>query len=216
MLAANILREYGVRNSKNYFQTDQGSRYGVPAANVMGLFILEKLVIDTAFTAPASNRYATDLMRFLRGSEDSNKIRLKLGLISLVHFPILRIDQTLHLIFLKFDTKYWSKKVHSSQNWQDHHYLTILSLVSTRIWKTMSMLYLGQPDVESLTARSDALNNTMIMISALFLRMSENLSIINIIFQIIQTTSELFHRSSISRDWALHLSLPREGKLTKI
>jgi hypothetical protein len=72
----------------------------------MGLFILEKLVIDTAFTAPASNRYATDLMRFLRGSEDSNKTRLKLGLISLVHFPILRIDQTLHLIFLKFDTKY--------------------------------------------------------------------------------------------------------------
>jgi hypothetical protein len=64
----------------------------------------------------------------------------------------------------------------------------------------MSMLYLGQADVESLTARSDALNNTMIMISALFLRMSENLSIINIIFQIIQTTSELFHRSSISRD----------------
>ncbi|CBY42526.1 unnamed protein product, partial [Oikopleura dioica] len=91
-LAANILREYSVRNSKNYFVTDSGSRYGVPAKNVIGLFILEQVVLDTAFSANARNKYAAELLQLLRGHKESNKIRLKLGLITLIHYPILRKD----------------------------------------------------------------------------------------------------------------------------
>jgi len=58
----------------------------------MGLFILEQVVLDTAFSANARNKYAAELLQQLRGHKESNKIRLKLGLITLIHYPILRQD----------------------------------------------------------------------------------------------------------------------------
>jgi hypothetical protein len=76
----------------------------------------------------------------------------------------------------------------------------------------MSMLYLGQPDVESLTARSDALNNTMIMISALFLRMSENLSISTLFFRLFKQHLNYFtDHQFLEIELFISLSLVKES-----
>lgn len=74
------------------------------------------------------------------------------------------------------------------------------------------MLYLGQPDVESLTARSDALNNTMIMISALFLRMSENLSISTLFFRLFKQHLNYFtDHQFLEMELFISLSLVKES-----
>jgi len=76
----------------------------------------------------------------------------------------------------------------------------------------MSMLYLGQADVESLTARSDALNNTMIMISALFLRMSENLSISTLFFRLFKQHLNYFtDHQFLEMELFISLSLVKES-----
>jgi hypothetical protein len=76
----------------------------------------------------------------------------------------------------------------------------------------MSMLYLGQADLESLTARSDALNNTMIMISALFLRMSENLSISTLFFRLFKQHLNYFtDHQFLEIELFISLSLVKES-----
>ena len=76
----------------------------------------------------------------------------------------------------------------------------------------MSMLYLGQADLESLTARSDALNNTMIMISALFLRMSENLSISTLFFRLFKQHLNYFtDHQFLEMEIFISLSLVKES-----
>lgn len=55
----------------------------------MNLYIYERVVIDTAFSAGRSNNYASELVQIINGREDSNFVRIKLGLIPLIHYTVV-------------------------------------------------------------------------------------------------------------------------------